>query len=257
MVSYQTTTRPAKGKLVARRGRKARGLDHEIARLPGERTDAFVFLHSSPPNTGLKPHRISLYLAGTLASLTLAALGGPVLASAQAASTTCPTTTTSTPFSPWGDTSSYWLVPGGSFETSPTTWALSGAAGLIAGGDPFASAMTGKLGAWSLSIPTGSSAQSPFMCVEATERTYRFMAHSQGAEATIRPDLVYETSAGDVTVVGKKVTLKSSWEPSPTMHTGAMLVTAIHGESVHLALRFTALAGSAVINNVYIDPRMR
>jgi len=214
-----------------------------------------MFAHSSRAGTRLKPRRVSLYLAGTLASLTLAALGGPLLASAQAASTACPSTTTSTPFAPWGDTSSYTLVPGGSFETSPTGWTLSGAAARVLGSDPFA--ITGKLGAWSLAIPTGSSGQSPFMCVEATERTYRFMAHSVGALATVRPDLVYETPVGDVTIPGKLVTLTGLWAPSPIMHTGALLVTAITGQSAHLALHFTTLTGTAVIDDVYLDPRMR
>lgn len=183
------------------------------------------------------------------------AVGGLSPASAQAASSTCPSTTTSTPFAAWGDTSSYSLVPGGSFESPLPAWMLVGVAGRVVGSDPYA--ITGTLGAWSLAITSGAWAQSPFMCVEATERTYRFMGHSVGAEATIRPDLVYETPLGSITIPGKKVTLKSKWEPSPIMHTGAVLVTAISGGSVHLALRFTTLSGTADIDDVYIDPRMR
>ena len=83
------------------------------------------------------------------------------------------------------------------------------------------------------------------------------MAHSVGALATVRPDLVYETSAGDVTIPGKVITLAGVWAPSPIMHTGALLVTAISGESAHLSLRFTTLTGTAVIDDVYLDPRMR
>jgi hypothetical protein len=211
-----------------------------------------MFSSSSRPSIHLKQRQTSLSLAG----LALATLAGMLLASsAQAASTSCPTATTSTPFTNWGDTSAYWPVPGGSFETSPTEWTLSGAAARVAGSDPFA--ISGKLGSWALALPAGSSAQSPFVCVEATERTFRFMAHSLGAEATIRPDLVYETPTGKVTIPGKQVTLKSGWEPSPILHTGALLVTAIIGESAHLALHFTALTGKAVIDDVYIDPRMR
>jgi hypothetical protein len=214
-----------------------------------------VYPYSSRPTARLRSRHISLCLSGTLASLALAALGGPALASAQAAISPCPSTMTSTPFAAWGDSSSYSLVPGGSFEAPPIGWTFSGAAGRVAGSDPFA--ITGVLGWWSLAIATGSSAQSPSTCVEATERTYRFVGRSIGAEATVRPDLVYETAAGSITIVGKKITLKSSWEPSPIMHTGALLVTAITGGSAHLGLRFTTLSGTADIDDVYIDPRMR
>ncbi len=214
-----------------------------------------MFPYSSRLNTHLTSRRISLFLAGTLAILTLSAMGGLLTSSAQAASTSCPATITSMPFALWGDTSSYSLVPGGSFETSPTGWTFSGGASRVLGSDPYP--ITGMVGLWSLGLPAGASAQSPVMCVEATERTYRFMAHSQGTEATIRPELVYETSLGTHTILGKQVTLKHSWEPSPILYTGALLVTAITGESAHLALRFTTLSGSAVIDDVFIDPRMR
>ena len=211
-----------------------------------------MFSHPTRPNTNPKHRRKSL----SLASVALAALGALLLASsASAASTTCPATTTSTPFASWGDTSSYSLVPGGSFEASPTGWTLSGAASRVAGSDPFA--ITGSLGSSALEIPAGSSAESPFMCVEGTERTYRFMAHSQGAGAIILPELVYETALGNVTIPGKLITVKSGWEPSPILHTGALLVTAVTGESAHLALHFTTLVGKAVIDDVYLDPRMR
>jgi hypothetical protein len=214
--------------------------------------EALMFSNPSRPNTNPKRRHTSL----SLASVALAAMGALLLASsASAASTACPATTTSTPFSSWGDTNSYSLVPGGNFESSPTGWTLSGAAARVAGSDPFA--ITGTLGSWALGLPAGSSAQSPFVCVEGTERTYRFVAHSQGAEAIVEPELVYETTLGNVTLLGKPTVVKSGWEPSPILHTGALLVTAITGQNAHLALRFTTLAGKAVIDDVYLDPRMR
>jgi hypothetical protein len=213
-----------------------------------------MFPNPSRPSTNPKPKRRRTSIS--LASVALAALGALLLASAaSAASTACPATTTSTPFSSWGDTSSYSLVPGGNFESSPTGWTLSGAASRVAGSDPFA--ITGSLGSWALSLPAGSSAQSPAVCVEGTERTYRFVAHSQGAAAIILPELVYETALGNFTIPNKPVALTSSWQPSPILRTGALLVAAITGQSAHLALHFTTLAGKAVIDDVYIDPRMR
>jgi hypothetical protein len=211
-------------------------------------------MFSNPSRTSTDPEHRRTSLS--LASVALAALGALLLASsASAASTACPATTTSTPFSSWGDANSYSLVPGGNFESSPTGWTISGAASRVAGSDPFA--ITGSLGSWSLGLPAGSSAQSPFVCVEGTERTYRFMAHSQGAAAIVEPELVYETALGNITIPNRPVTVTSSWEPSPILHTGALLITAITGQSAHLALHFTTLAGKAVIDDVFIDPRMR
>ncbi len=208
-----------------------------------------MFSNPSRPNP---QRRTSL----ALASAAIAVLGALLLAtSASAASTACPASTSSTPFAAWGDTSAYSLLPGGDFESSPTGWTLSGAASRVAGSDPFA--ITGSAGSWALALPAGSSAQSPFVCVEGAERSYRFMAHSQGASATVLPELVYETVLGNVTVPGKPVTVTSSWEPSPILHTGALLVTAITGQSAHLALHFTTLTGKAVIDDVFLDPRMR
>jgi hypothetical protein len=211
-----------------------------------------MFSHLSRPNTRAEHRRASL----SVASVALSALGALLLAaSASAASASCPATTTSTPFASWGDTSSYWLVPGGDFESSASGWTLSGGAAPVSGSDPFA--ITGSPGSWALGLPAGSSAQSPFVCVEATERTYRFMAHSQGVAAVILPELVYETALGDVTIPGRPIIVKGDWEPSPIMHTGALLATSITGQSAHLALHFTTLVGKAVIDDVLIDPRMR
>jgi len=211
-----------------------------------------MFSYSSRRNTPLTQNRISLFLA----SVAAAALGALALSPvANAASTACPATTTSTPFAAWGDTSSYWLVPDGDFESQPSGWTLAGGASRVAGSDPFA--ITGTLGSSALGLPAGSSAESPSLCVEATERTYRFMGHGENAEATVRPELVYEGWFGRVAIPGRTVTLKSAWEPSPILHTGAMLVSAISGGSVHLQLRFTTLTGRAVIDDVFVDPRMR
>jgi hypothetical protein len=70
-------------------------------------------------------------------------------------------------------------------------------------------------------------------------------------------EVVYETSKGSVASVGKQLALNSRWEPSPILHTGAALVTAITGETAHLAFRFTAVSGTSRIDDVFIDPRMR
>ena len=183
------------------------------------------------------------------------ASGLPV-ATAQAASTaTCPSVTLSQPFLKWGDSGSYALVAGGDFESSPVRMDPFRGSPACAGSEPYA--VTGKLGSWSLALPAGGSAQSPFTCVEPSDRTFRFFARSEGTEATVRASVVYETSLGNLAIPVGNVVLHSSWEPSPILHTGAALATAIANGTAHVALRFTCLSGSARLDDVFIDPRHR
>ncbi len=146
-------------------------------------------------------------------------------------------------------------MAGGNFEGSAPAWTLSGGAQRVAGSEPYAA--TGSLGASSLALPVGASAQSPFTCVGSEERTFRFFARSEETEATVRAFVVFATPLGNVAVPVGKVVLKSSWGPSPILQTGAALATAIANGNVHVALRFTSLSGSARIDDVFLDPRHR
>jgi hypothetical protein len=213
-----------------------------------------VFPYLSRLRSPRMPRVVSLSLASTLAGLTLAGLAsGLPVASAQAASTaTCPSSTLSQPFLKWGDSNYYSLVAGGDFEGSPG-WNLSGGAQRVAGGEPYA--VTGALGGSSLALPVGASAQSPFACVGSNERTFRLFARSEGTGATMLATVVYQTPFGNVSVPVGIVALNSSWQPTPSLHTGAALATAISNGTAQLALRFTSLKGALRIDDVFIDPR--
>ena len=215
-----------------------------------------MFPYSSHLTPAGKMRRL-LCLGSATAGLVLTLLASLSLAPAQAVASTptCPSATLSQPFLKWGDENFYTLVPGGNFASSPSTWTLSGGARLAAGGEPYG--VTGTVGAWSLALGAGASAQSPFNCVEPSDRTFRFFARSEGTAATVLVQVVYETAKGSVASAGKQLALNSNWEPSATLHTGAALVTAITGETAHMALRFTALSGSSRIDDVFVDPRMR
>jgi hypothetical protein len=199
------------------------------------------------------PHRRLLLGMGAILTLILT-LSLPATP-AEASTATCPSSTLSQPFLKWGDENFYTLIPGGHFEQAPSEWTFSGGARLAAGGEPYG--VTGAVGAFSLALPAGASAQSPFICVEPSDRTFRFFARSEGTAATVLVQVVYETSKGSMASAGKLLALSSSWEPSPILHTGAALVTAITGETAHLAFRFTAVSRTSRIDDVFIDPRMR
>jgi opacity protein-like surface antigen len=149
----------------------------------------------------------------------------------------------STPYLPWADPSSYELAPGGDFESSD--WSLTGRAALVSGSDPFAA--TGTLGAASLSLPAGSSAQSPPTCVDAAYPTVRFFASGTGTMAVgVDYDGVY-LPAGVAVVLG-------GWQPSPLMLTTSALPAAVAGGTTDVSLVLTTLTGNVRVDDVFIDP---
>jgi hypothetical protein len=178
-------------------------------------------------------------------------------APAQAASTetACPATTLTQPFVNWGDAGNYSLVPGGSFEGGEVPWTLSGAASIAAGSEPYA--VTGQLGTSSLKLPEGSAAQSPLVCVEPNDRTFRFFVRSEGLFAIVAVRLVYRSTEGNLVLAEKLVLATSTWEPTLIMHTGAARASAISGGSAYLSVSLVARRGAARIDDVYLDPRMR
>jgi hypothetical protein len=216
-----------------------------------------VFPNRPLTKSSRMPRPASRALAGTIAGLALAALSSalPVSAAQAATATTCPSTTLVQPFVTYADKGYYSLVAGGSFEGSMAGWGLHGGAKVVAGGEP--SAVGGSLGADSLALPAGAYALSPFTCVEPNDRTFRIFARSEGSTATIVASVVYSTLLGNVAVPVGTVVLKSGWAPSPIMHTGAVLATAISGGVAHVSLEFTTIIGTARIDDVYLDPRMR
>jgi hypothetical protein len=105
----------------------------------------------------------------------------------------CNSSALSQPFEQWGDFSSYELAPGGDFESSglvSSPWTLNGGAELVSGSEPFAA--TGELGASSLSLPAGASAQSPPTCMNAAYPSVRFFIAGSG---TVLVEVVEGTSS--------------------------------------------------------------
>ena len=142
------------------------------------------------------------------------------------------------PFTPWGDTSLYKLVPGGDFESGAAGWTLAGGARTVAGSEPFAA--TGRAGASSLYLPAGASATSPFTCVNAAYPTFRFFARDDALLSTVAVSVVYRTPLGvTASVPVGVVTLSDCWSPSLKMLTAAAVTGLISGGTTQVALRFT------------------
>jgi hypothetical protein len=78
-------------------------------------------------------------------------------------------------FAAWGDYANYFLAPNGGFENSTNGWSLGGGAAVGAGNEPFLST-----GSHSLSLPSGSSATSPVICIGANEPYVRVFGTDAG-----------------------------------------------------------------------------
>jgi hypothetical protein len=186
-----------------------------------------------------------LHLAGTLLAGAFAALA--LAAPANAA--TC-AGKTSRPFSPWGDFNLYELAPNGTLE-STNGWTLTGGAKLVKGSEPFA--VTGRLGQYSLSIPTGATATSPAMCIDEARPTFRFFGRAaQGASASLRAEAIVERPS-QYAALGS-VSGSTAWAPVAPMDTGAAGLLIGGKGNVAVRLRFSA-TGDWQIDDLFVDPR--
>jgi hypothetical protein len=206
----------------------------------------------------LSPHAqrrtCSIGLTSVLASIVVALFSSAPAQAALVSTSACNESALSQPFLRWGDSSSYELVPGGDFEGSLEGWSLSAGAQRAAGSEPYGA--TGSVGAYSLNLPAGSSAQSPFTCVDAAYPTFRFFAHNDTLLASVVVQVVYQTPLGTVALPLGAVALSDKWKPTLPMLTGSVATGLLSGGTAEVALRFTALAGDSQIDDVFIDPHM-
>ena len=113
------------------------------------------------------------------------------------------------------------------------------------------------MGASSLLLPQGASAQSPYTCVNAGYPTFRFVGRNNGLLSTLLVQVVYQVPLlGEVAAPVGVVALSGSWAPTPSMLTAAAVPGGLSGGTVPVALRFTALTGSSQIDDAFVDPRM-
>lgn len=194
-------------------------------------------------------------LGAMIAGLTLASVGAGSAQAALISTGPCDKSPLTQPFKRWGDAALYKLVPGGSFEWGAPGWTLTGGARTVAGSEPYA--VTGLVGSSSLSLRAGSSAQSPFTCVNAAYPTFRFVARNNGALSTVLVQVVYsEPLLGQVALPVGTLALSGSWQPTLPMLTASAIQGLLSGGTAQVALRFTALTGASQIDDVFVDPRM-
>lgn len=185
---------------------------------------------------------------GRVAAMTCVA----VFASAGAAYAACPAQTTTTPFAQWGDHSSYFLVPGGSFEgtESQVGWNLDNAE-LTAGNEPFY--VHGRSDDQSLTIDGGGTAASPVFCADATMPDFRFFAREDSPGGDLKVEGVIQTPYGPYTATVATIADGSmpSWAPTAQLKIPSIPT----GWRIPVSLRFVVSGGGSwQVDDVYVDP---
>lgn len=205
-------------------------------------------------STHARRRTYSIGLTSVFASIAIALASSAPAQAALVNTSACNEAALSQPFLRWGDSSAYELVPGGDFDGSLEGWSLSAGAQRVAGSEPFGA--TGSVGSYSLNLPAGSSAQSPYTCVDAAYPTFRFFAHNDTLLASVVVQVVYRTPLGTVALPLGAVALSGKWQPTLPMLTGSVVTGLLSGGTAEVALRFTALLGTSQIDDVFIDPHM-
>jgi len=198
-----------------------------------------------------------LALAGT--GVVAIVAGAPTAAQA-AQAPLCPETALSQPFAQIeqaeGHTPNYYsLMAGGAFEAGETPWTLSGGASVASGGG--VSELTKTAVKSSLELPKGGVAISPVTCVEPSDRTFRFLVHGEGGPATVTVSVVYEELDGISKVIALGVGKGTELVASPILNTGAHAAAKLTGGMARMSIRFESTSGTARIDDVYLDPRIR
>jgi hypothetical protein len=163
----------------------------------------------------------------------------------------CDNSALSQPFTPWGDTASYKLAPGGDFEGTLGGWSLRGGAQQVAGSESFD--VTGNPDSSSLSLPAGAVATSPQTCVTAAYPDFRFFTRTDTPGSTLAVSVVY----GGLTIPVGVVTPTTDWQPTVPMATLSAIPGLLNGGVANVSLRFTAVLGEVQVDDAYVDPSGR
>jgi hypothetical protein len=168
---------------------------------------------------------------------------------------------TSNPFSPWRDYAKYAFVPNGGFESGSNGWTLSGGAKVVTGNESFF--VHGSQDRYALSMPAGSTATTPPMCISLFSGKMRFFAANSGNSASrLKVQIFYNGGVGSLLGgVGRLLGLSefgyvsgaSAWQPSPAI---GMLGGTLPLLTSSVQFRFSAPndGGSFRIDDVYLDP---
>lgn len=177
---------------------------------------------------------------------------------------TCSAPQLSNPLTAFKDKRHYFLAPSANFE-DPTLpgWELTGAAGVTA--DPSSAFVIGDTQTSSLTLPPGSSATSPQLCVDLDYPSFRFFVAQVAAEtdASLAVDVIYPALHRNNVRQAKNLKLKAKdgWQLSDDIKLEPQRLGKQRGWR-RVALRFrnesntNKKPGTFRIDDVLIDPRL-
>lgn len=196
--------------------------------------------------------------AAALAALVAGALSTAAFARSVAAAPVadCPSQTLVQPFLRWHDQGQYFLAPGGDFEATPAGWTLAGGAAVVPGNETFHVNAAGD--ANSLSLPTGSSATSPQICVTIHSPNLRLFSMNGGTPRSMLGVSVNYTDRRGLARTMSIGTLRggSSWSVSAQILFISRIapVVGAHGQT-WVSFTFKPTTGGAwQIDDFYVDP---
>jgi hypothetical protein len=151
-------------------------------------------------------------------------------------------------FAQWGDPRYYVFGQNGGLEQGSAGWMLSGA-GVVFGNEPYY--LHSTTDSHSLLLLRGGSALTPAMCMGTSSTVVRFFVRG---DANLRVQVVERNLLGFVVGILDWTTIDgtSNWQPSPAVVNLDSLQGLVGVSSVQL--RFTALNGASLVDDVYVDP---
>jgi hypothetical protein len=197
---------------------------------------------------------VSLLSVGLLSVLASPALAANAATPATAPATSgCAVPALSSALAAYGDWRSYFLAPGGDFESSSDGWTLTGGATTSTGSGPLRLGAAAK----SLRLPPGATATSPIFCVDLNYPTFRFFSTKGNAPLSV--DVIYPAlgtrKPKATTIMGGA----TSWTLARDVSLRPTVVTRDAGWRL-VQLRYVAATGARgdwLVDDVLIDPRMR
>jgi hypothetical protein len=178
---------------------------------------------------------------------------------AGSASAACGYTGAKQAFASWGDQHSYVLGPDGGFESGGSGWSLSRGAAVVAGNESYY--LNNAADKASLSLPAGSTASSPPICMQLDTPIFRLLARNTGDPSSkLRVEAVYNLLGLVRTNVVNTVTAGPTWAPaqqmSPVLGLSTIVGTLIPSS---IQIRITPLdnKGQWQVDDLFVDPFAR
>jgi hypothetical protein len=177
---------------------------------------------------------------------------------AAAFASSCPTQATTTPFTHWGDTTSYFPLAGANFESplAASGWTAVGAERTL-GNEPFY--VGSSTDSHSLTIDGGGVAVSPPFCIDASMPYFRFFAHALSANGNLQVRLLVQPAARPFSMpLSQPIDLTAgsmaNWGATGQLNLAGSMTVAPGQSAVGRLVFDVAGRGSWQIDDIYVDP---